>query len=406
MTTRTVLVTGRGGAGATTAAAATAVHAARHGLRTLLLAAHDPHRTLDTLLGVRLGEAPAPAGDGGLGPQAARIDEERSFQEEARQLADRVRPAFDLLGVDPLDPEELTALPGTRHLVLLRALGEHTASGRWDLVVVDAPPVPELVAALALPERLERYLARLLPEQRQAARALRPVLAALAGVPMPADRLFEARAWAAGRLAAARAVVEAPETSVRLVVDAGAHTLPEVRRARAGLALYGHHPDAVVASRTLPPTAAGSADPWLAALAGEERDRLAALAAEFAGAAPLLSAPHLGRAPEGPDDLAELGAGLHGDSAGPGPAPRAPWTVEDRLAEEGLLVWRLPLPGAERADLELVRRGDELVVGTGAYRRIVRLPSALRRCTVSGAGLRDGLLSVRFTPDPGLWPRG
>jgi arsenite-transporting ATPase len=69
-------------------------------------------------------------------------------------------------------------------------------------------------------------------------------------------------------------------------------------------------------------------------------------------------------------------------------------------------VWHLPLPGAVREDLGLVRRGDELVVTAGPLRRIVALPSALRRCSVAGAGLRDGVLCIRFTPDPGLWPRG
>ncbi|MFJ6213900.1 ArsA family ATPase [Streptomyces sp. NPDC092296] len=405
MTTRTVLVTGRGGSGTSTVAAATAVHGARHGLRTLLLAAHDPHRTVDTLLGVRLGDAPAPVGDGGQPPYAARIDEELAFQQEALRLSGRAKPAFDLFGVDPLDPEELIALPGTRHLVLLRTLREHTASGHWDLLVVDAPPVPELLAALALPERLDRYLARLLPEQRQAARALRPVLAGLAGVPMPADWLFEARRWASERLAEARRVIEAPQTSVRLVVDADGYSLPEVRRARAGLALFEHRLDAVVAGRAIPAAAADSADPWLAALAAERRAALAALAAEFAPAVPLLHAPHLGRTPDGPADLAELGAELYGGGPDPEPPAADPWTVEDRLGEDGVLLWRLPLPGADRADLDLVRRGDEMIIATGAYRRIVRLPSALRRCTVTGAGLRDGALSVRFAPDPDLWPR-
>jgi arsenite-transporting ATPase len=56
--------------------------------------------------------------------------------------------------------------------------------------------------------------------------------------------------------------------------------------------------------------------------------------------------------------------------------------------------------------LELVRRGDDLVIGIDGYRRIFPLPSALRRCTVSGAGLAGGVLSIRFTPDPALWPGG
>ena len=69
-----------------------------------------------------------------------------------------------------------------------------------------------------------------------------------------------------------------------------------------------------------------------------------------------------------------------------------------------MLVWHIPLPGAIREELDLVRRGDELVVSVGQFRRIVPLPSALRRCTVDGAALREGELRIRFAPDPDLWP--
>jgi arsenite-transporting ATPase len=41
----------------------------------------------------------------------------------------------------------------------------------------------------------------------------------------------------------------------------------------------------------------------------------------------------------------------------------------------------------------------------GPYRRIISLPSALRRCTVVSAALREGSLRVRFRPDPDLWMR-
>ena len=79
--------------------------------------------------------------------------------------------------------------------------------------------------------------------------------------------------------------------------------------------------------------------------------------------------------------------------------------------EEPLLVERsgdefvlsLALPLAERDDMELVRSGDELVVTVGSARRVLALPSALRRCTVAGAALREGRLRIRFEPDPALW---
>ena len=78
--------------------------------------------------------------------------------------------------------------------------------------------------------------------------------------------------------------------------------------------------------------------------------------------------------------------------------------MEDRLAADGVLLWRLPLPGAVKESLTLVRRGDEVVVTTGPFRRVLPLPPALRRCAVVGARLADGELSVRFEPEPGLWP--
>ncbi len=53
--------------------------------------------------------------------------------------------------------------------------------------------------------------------------------------------------------------------------------------------------------------------------------------------------------------------------------------------------------------MELVRAGDELVLTVGSARRVLALPGALRRCTVVGAALRDGVLRIRFEPDPALW---
>ncbi|MFJ9695140.1 ArsA family ATPase [Kitasatospora sp. NPDC101183] len=386
---RTILISGD--AGAPTAAAATALHAARRGHRTWLLAAEDPHRALDTALGIRLEPEPALYAPG---LYVSRIDEQAAFRYAVGELTEKLRPLLDLLGADRLDPEELTALPGIARLALLRAL----PAADQDVLVVLAPPPAELIATLALPEQLARYLDRLVPEQRQAARALRPLLAGLAGVPMPAEWLYEGRGKAAEALAESRAAVADPGTSVRLVVSAEGHPYGELRRVRAGLALHGHRPDAVVVHGALPAAAVDSPDPWLAALARRRAEELTALAAET-------DAPVLVTGPA-EATLEAVADRLYGEGDGPERLDPQPWPVEDRLAEEGLLIWHLELPGADRTELDLVRRGDELVVGIGSHRRVLTLPSALRRCTVAGAGLADGVLSVRFAPDPALWPQG
>ncbi len=68
-------------------------------------------------------------------------------------------------------------------------------------------------------------------------------------------------------------------------------------------------------------------------------------------------------------------------------------------------VLRLPLPLVSAADVDLGRRGDELVVTVGEHRRLLSLPAALRRCVVTGASVRDGRLRVTFVPDERVWPR-
>ncbi|MEU6211314.1 ArsA family ATPase [Streptomyces sp. NPDC090085] len=380
----TLLITGPGGAGRTTVAAATALAAARRGHRVLLLSG-DPGDPLTPLLG-----DPLPPG-----LRLARVDSGREFRDELVALQERGSALLGMVGARPLAAEELTELPGAEEFALLRALRRAAAAPGTDLVVVDLPPLHRAVTTLALPAQLRRYLARLLPAEKQAARALRPVLAQLAGVPMPAQWLYEAAARWDEELAAVQAVVEADTTEVRLVAEPGPAASDALRLGRLGLALQQLDVRTVVANRMVP---RDCADPWLAGIAAQQEKH----AAEWAADLPVVPLAHLGADPRGTDDLDRLAA----DGLVPQvPAPRRAWTVEDRLAADGVLVWVVPLPGAVKSDLDLVRRGDELLLTAGPHRRIVPLPSALRRCTVSGAALADGELRIRFTPDPGLWPR-
>ncbi|WP_062211657.1 ArsA family ATPase [Streptomyces sp. NBRC 109706] len=390
---RTLLVTGPGGDGVSAVAAATALAGARSGRLTLLLSREPADRLAALFGGVRPRPGGAPT-EAAPGLWVARIDPAADFRAAVLGAQRAARSTLATLGSATLEDDELTELPGAEPLAVLAALRAAHAAGRWPLVVVDLPPALDAVRLLALPEQLRRYLRRLLPRERRTARALRPLLAQLASIPMPADGLFTASEGWDEALADGQRLIEAPGTSARLVFEPNERSAATLRTALAGLALHGVGVEEIIANRLVP----GGSDPWLAGVAA----RQAAVLAGFTEAVRLAQPPRRLRTLVAEPDAATLAELLPPPPTADLPRPMPVW--EDRLADEGLLVWRLPLPGAAKDALDLVRQGDELVVTVGPFRRVLALPSAPRRCTIAGAAFTAGELTVRFAPDPARWP--
>ncbi len=397
---RLLLLTGKGGVGKTTVAAATAVHAARCGVKTLVLSTDAAHSLADAL---QVGLGPQPT-EVLPGLSAQQVDTRARGERSWRGVQEYLIAVLDALGVDPIAAEELTALPGAEEVLALLEVRDRVLDGRWDLVVVDCAPTAETLRLLALPEALAGALQRLLPMERRVMRALaagaRP---GRAGLPLPRDHVVEGAERLHAELAGVREVLGAPSTSVRLVLTPEAVVLAEARRTWTSLALFGYTVDAVVANRLVP---GGGGDAWRAGWARAQAERLAEVEASFAPV-PVQRAGYAEREPVGAEALAALGEQLHGP-VGPGSAaamlaaaPRAAQLRVERSGAEFVLVMQLPL--AQREAVDLTRRGDDLTLVVGGHRRVVALPSALRRCRVLGASLRAGELRVRFEPDPDLW---
>jgi arsenite-transporting ATPase len=257
---------------------------------------------------------------------------------------------------------------------------------------------------------MERRIARVL------AGTVRPAVAA-AGVPVPADHVVEAAERLAAELGAVHEVLRAPGTSVRLVTTPERVVLAETRRTWTSLALHGFRVDQVVANRVFLDV---GDDAWRRKRR-EAQDAVLAEADESFRPVQVLRAGWADDEPVGVAALAAFGerllgpAGLEpadgvaapaGDPADRSDAgPARPGTAGlDVERVDGGFVLGLPVPLARRDELELGRRGDDLVVTVSGHRRVVALPGALTRCQVAGAALRDGRLAVRFEPDPALWP--
>jgi len=405
-TVRILLFTGKGGVGKTTTAASTAVAAARHGISTLVMSTDTAH-SLGDALGMSLGTG-ASAGQPVIvepGLHALQVSTPHAVDASWRVVQDYLLHLLSTVGVDPVVAEELTSLPGAEEVAALLELQERAESGRWDLIVVDCAPTAETLRLLALPEALAWHLERLLPAQRGLLRSLRPAAAAASGFPLPGLEVVETvRGWLT-RMRQVQRLLTGEQASVRLVLTPERVVIAESRRTWTSLSLYGFVVDQVVVNRVIPDATAegqGRPDPWRAAWNAAQRDGLAQVAESFAGV-PLTTTPYLAHEPVGADALAILAAARAGDDAA---------TLLEPVTRRGLVVRRvgedfvllLPLPPVEAVEVALKRRVSELLVSGAGHRRVLTLPSALTRCVVRSAVVKDGTLRVRFTPDAEVWP--
>ena len=394
---RVLLFTGKGGVGKTTTSAATAALAAQRGLKTLVLST-DPAHSLADAFGVDLADDPTEIHDGLYGQQ---VDTQRAFEASWREVQHYLREVLEQGGVDPLEADELTVLPGADEVLALLELRAQVAGGRWDVVVVDCAPTAETLRLLALPEALGWYMERVFPVERRVVRTLRPVLSHLAGVPMPPDKVFAAVERLHSELTdVRRLLVDPATTSVRLVLTPESVVIAEARRTFTSLSLYGYRVDGIVANRVFP---VEGDDPWRSGWVEAQAEHLDSVSSSFAGL-PVWRSAYRAAEPVGLGALTELATQMYGvdDPLDLVDTPE-PLTVERVTAEEYVL--SVALPHAERRDIDLARKGDELVLTVGSHRRLLALPSILRRCVVEGAALRDGRLRVRFAPDPEVWVR-
>jgi arsenite-transporting ATPase len=99
----------------------------------------------------------------------------------------------------------------------------------------------------------------------------------------------------------------------------------------------------------------------------------------------------------GADALAAFAEGAYGESD-PLAVPDGDGPMTITRTDAGAVL-RIALPFALKEDVDLARHGDELVVTVGSYRRLLALPAALARHTVTGARVEAGSLQVKFRTD-------
>ncbi|OBA89589.1 hypothetical protein A5662_23830 [Mycobacteriaceae bacterium 1482268.1] len=406
------LFVGKGGVGKSTLASATAVRDAQRGLRVLVVSTDQAH-SLGDVLGTPVNPtgrrtptrvlADVPDAGGGF-LDALALDTLALLEARWREIVGVLTARFDESELGSIAPEELSALPGIQEVLGLHEVGELANSGEWDHVVVDCASTADAMRMLTLPATFGLYLERAWPRHRRLTSASDD--ARVAAIVELMERVD------AGTGALTSLLTDGDRVSAHLVLTAERVVAAEAARTLGSLALMGLRVHELVVNQILVQDASYEyrnlpdhpAFDWYAERISEQQVVLDELAATI-GDVQLVLVPHLAGEPIGPKALGELLECARRRDGSPPPAPLRP--IVDRESGSGLesvYRMRLELPQIEPASLTLGRVDDDLIIGAGGMRRRVRLASVLRRCIVMDAQLKGSELTVRFRPNPEVWP--
>lgn len=388
MSGRTILVTGKGGVGKSSVAAATGLVCAEGGARTALVSIDSAHNLSDILN--------RPVGDY-LTPVAPGLDAiEVNLNREIRERWSSVTDFFRLLAanhpaVTSIVAEEVAVLPGMEEIFGLLRLHTIAESGKYDVIVVDAPPTGDTLKFLRLPDVFNWYLKHYRPLERALMRGTRPILQRF-NLPMPDETAVEEVGnWFHDVQRLSAWLTDSQNVSARLVMTPDRVSLAETRRAFSTISLFGVRIDALIVNKIFP---ADYGDPLVQVWVDQQQEILATVERDFPDVRRFYG-PFQSREIIGLDRLRAFGAELYGGSDPAEIMIERPMMELTETPDEIRL--RLFLPFLERDQFKLHVGADAAYLQVQTQRRQVPLPAALLDRRFLGATYTDGILTLRFS---------
>jgi arsenite-transporting ATPase len=388
---RVILITGKGGVGKSSVAAATALSTARRGYRTALISIDAAHN---------LGDILAPA-QRRVGPHlttvATNLDAiEVNINREIRERWSAVIEFFRFLSsnhptVNSIVAEEVAVLPGMEEIFGLLRLQQIAAAGQHEVIVVDAPPTGDAMKFLRLPEVLDWFMQHYLPMERAVVRRARP-LAQRLNIPIPDEMtVAEVDNWFEEVRELSDWLTNPRQVTARLVTTPDRVSLAETRRALSAISLFGIRVDALIVNKIFP---TGGTDPFLSAWSKQQGEVLAQIEHDFESL-PRFEARYQPFEILGLERLERFASEMYGETAPEAVLVEQPvLDLEERGDEIALKLW---LPFLQRDQFKLHVGVDALYIQVQTQRRQIPLPASLLDRRFLGASYDQGTLRVRFS---------
>ncbi|MEE9903901.1 MAG: TRC40/GET3/ArsA family transport-energizing ATPase [Chlorobium sp.] len=388
---RLILMTGKGGVGKTSMAAATGLRCAELGYKTLVLST-DPAHSLADSFDMPLGHEAKPVCDKLYG---AELDVLQELEQNWGTVKRYITEVLQARGLDAVQAEELAILPGMDEIFGLVRVFRHHREGNYDVLIIDSAPTGTALRLLSIPEVSGWYMRRLYKPMEKVALFLRPLVEPLfrplAGFSLPDRELmnvpyeFYEKIEALGRILTDNTV-----TSVRLVTNPEKMVIKESLRAYAYLSLYNISVDLVIANRIIPPEVT---DPYFTFWKESQQIYRREIIDNFSPL-PVKEVPLYSREICGLETLEKLKKYLYNDED-PAQVYYRHATFEVKPVPKGFSL-ELYLPGIPGEQIHLSKSGDELSIRIGNHRRNLVLPQVLATLQTAGAEIDGDRLLIRF----------
>ncbi|MBF0547765.1 MAG: TRC40/GET3/ArsA family transport-energizing ATPase [Candidatus Riflebacteria bacterium] len=385
---RIIIITGKGGVGKTSIAAATAVKAAQFAHKTLVMSTDSAHSLGDSF-DLQLGSEPVEISDNLFGLE---VDTRKELSRYWSNIQAFIRKTVQARGIDSVLAEELSVLPGMEELFSLLLLKEYYQTKAYDLVIVDCAPTASTIRQLSFPEVGSWYLQKIFPIQRAVVGMARPFAEKIYEVNLPDEGVFDNIRNLILSLEGMKEILVNPAiTTVRFVLNLEKMVIKEIQRANMYMNLFGYNVDGVFVNKIF---SEALTDPYLDRWKKIQSDNMLLVESSFSPI-PIFKAPLFEQEVVGIELLEKLGEVIYDEKD---PANVFNHTPPIQLHMEGqncILKWRLP--NLKKSEIDLFTKGDELILQTPLYQRNLPLPRALLGKTLKEAHQNGEHLIITFT---------
>lgn len=389
---RVILMTGKGGVGKTSVAAATGLRCAELGYKTLVLST-DPAHSLADSFDLELGHDPRLVRPHLWGAELDALMELEGNWGAVKRYITQVLQARGLEGVQA---EELAILPGMDEIFGLVRMKRHYDEGEYDVLIIDSAPTGTALRLLSLPEVGGWYMRRFYKPLQGVSAALRPlvepIFRPIAGFSLPDKEVMNAPYEFYEQIEALEKVLtDNQQTSVRLVTNPEKMVIKESLRAHAYLSLYNVATDLVVANRIIPESVT---DAFFQKWKQNQQLYKQEIYDNF-HPLPVKEVPLYSEEMCGLPALERLKDTLYGDED-----PAKVYYQENTIRvvqNDRDYSLELYLPGIPKEQIQLNKTGDELNIRIGNHRRNLVLPQALAALQPAGAKMEEDYLKIRFS---------